>query len=304
VRVFVFCVDALEYNFVKDRPYPNLKQKHFYKVDIPREAMSITESGRITPYTPVIWEIIFTGKIKQTKPEPKSEVVHWNNQFMNWINSKKSVKSTYNFLVRKGFVKAGLPERIGFKRKDILQDKETFVSKSIKPIIIHNPLKADIKWAGIPLHRTYYPFSKIAESRVEVFNKEMQETLDQLDYDWDLFVVYTKLLDVIGHLFWKLDEKVETYYQMVDDFAGKIREALYDEDVMVILSDHGMRSEEETIKQGGQHSYHLFASFSHNVDEFLPLTITYFNKIIGGFLQQGLKDKEIIMKRLKELGYI
>jgi len=264
MKVFMLCVDALEYNFVKDRDFPHLKQKRFFKVDIPKRYMTVFEDGHIEPWTPIIWKGMFTGKIEQSKPEPKPEFGSWENNLLNWLKSRKMIRGTYAFLLRKGIIKPGLPDRLGFKRKEWIQGERSIIDESTKPIVIHNPLTVDVKghMKGI---RTGFSFKEIEESALKTFQKERKETLTRLKEDWDLFVIYTKLLDVIGHLFWQRDRMIEKYYRIMDNFAGEIQENLPEGTFMVILSDHGMQPLRGTKKQGGEHSHHFFVSYSHDI---------------------------------------
>lgn len=285
MKVFLLCVDALEYDFVKGRPFSHLKQKQFFRVHIPRECMTLLKDGRTTPYTPVVWKAIFTGKIEQTKPEPYKKTMRFENRTVNWLKSIDVVNKIYVSLIRHNLFKIGLPERLGFKRKDVLQTEDTFISQSTKPVVIHNPLKADVKW-NVKATRGRFSFSEVVQSNLEVFQKERQETFVELKCDWDLFVVYTKLLDTIGHLFWQKDEIVEKYYKMVDQFAGEIQSNLPDGTFMVILSDHGMRPLKGTTYQGGQHSHHAYASFNHKIKVPEPFKITDFHSIISNCLRK------------------
>jgi len=264
--------------------------------------MVILRSGRLSPFTPVVWKAIFTGKTEESEPQPKPEIVHWNSAALNWLRSKKLARRLYAFLLRKRFLRAGFPERLGFGRKDLLQEADTFISRSSKPIMIHNPLKADVKWEVKGLHSPFDP-SEIAESQVKVFQKERLETLARLKDDWDLFVVYTKLLDIVGHLFWQRDETMEEYYQLVEDFARDIQSSLSDETFMMVISDHGMRPLEGTRQQGGEHSHHAYASFSHEIEAPPPREITDLSPIISELLRRR-KDEDLIKEKLKELGYI
>lgn len=285
MRVFLLCIDGLEYHFVKKRPYLHLKQEEFFKIPIPLECMSILKDGRIAPFTPVIWKTIFTGKIEQTKPKPKPETMPFKSKTLNLLKSISVVHRTYVLLLRHNLIKVGLPERLGFRRRDFLQAEVTFISKSKRPIVIHNPLKADVRW-NVKAYREF-SFSEVVQSNLEVFQKERQETLAKLKSDWDLFVIYTKLLDAIGHLFWQKDKIVEKYYKMVDEFAGEIQSNLPDNTLMIILSDHGMQRLKGTLYQGGQHSHHAYASFSQKIDFPKPLKITDFYSIVCDHLQKG-----------------
>lgn len=72
------------------------------------------------------------------------------------------------------------------------------VAKS--PIILQNPVLAEVKWAGIKTGE-FKPF-EILEKFVEIFEEERVEVLNRVGEAWDLCFFYTKLIDVVGHLLW------------------------------------------------------------------------------------------------------
>jgi len=273
MRVFFLALDALEYDFVSRREFSNLKQDLFFRVEIPRECMSIMPDGVIEPFTPVIWKIILTGETDQSGPTPVDPGAPlWRNPLLNSLKQIGLVRRTYSFLIKKGLLKRGLPERLGFRRREMLSLEESLFRYAERPIIIHNPLTASIKWELAPFHEDFDP-ERIVEGYLRSFKLEREETLNRIDGEWDLFLTYSKLLDVIGHLFWQRDELVERYYRMMDDFAGELRSKVGGVFVMIV-SDHGMMPLEGASRQGGIHSHHAFVSFSHKIDVSPPLKIT------------------------------
>jgi phosphopentomutase len=163
-------------------------------------------------------------------------------------------------------------------------------------------LLTSFEWTGISLD-TGFDASEIAQSSHKVFENERSVTLAKLDTDWNLFIVYTKLLDIVGHLYWQKNEIVEKHYKMIDDFAGEIQNKLPDDAFMIIVSDHGMRTLKGTKHRGGEHSHHAYARFSHEIDVPKPLKITDLYRIIVTMLKIR-KDEDIILERLKKLGYV
>lgn len=288
MKVFVFCVDGLEYNFIKDKHYPHLKQQQFFKVHIPRECMTIFKDGHIAPFTPIIWKVIFTGKIEQTKPELKPEEKHWKSKTLNWLKSRKLLDDIYVFLIQKRILKVGFFGSLGFKRESSFENEDTVISESTKSVIIHNPLEADVKWAMKGLSK-FNPL-EVLQSSVEIFQREKEETLAKLKDDWDLFIIYTKLLDTVGHLFWQKYNVIAKYYDMIENFAGEIQSHLPSDTAMIIVSDHGMQPLKGTKQQGGEHSHHAFASFNYDTTFKEPLDITDFYSIIKGLLQQKVTN--------------
>ncbi|KXB04315.1 hypothetical protein AKJ48_03000 [candidate division MSBL1 archaeon SCGC-AAA261O19] len=266
MKLFILAVDALEYDFIESRDYAHLKQEQFFKVKIPRRCMTIFEDGNLSPWTPLIWKAILTGGISQRKPKPKPEQ-HWvgkllKNKLLTRIRLARGINSLYRFLVSK-LSKAPAIQEI--RRGIPLQDQHTIMVRADNPAVINNPLEAPIEW-GVPkaLHSDFHP-REIVRSHLEKFRKIKKETLSKVDRDWDLFLIYNKLLDIVGHLYWQKNHTVEKYYSIMDNFAGEIQRKLSDEAFMVIISDHGMRPLKGTKHQGGEHSHHAFVSFNHKL---------------------------------------
>ena len=93
---------------------------------------------------------------------------------------------------------------------------------------------------------------------VEKHEKLLQSTIDvslkMLNKEkWDLFFMYSSILDVVPHFFWKyFDEDDPTYpgdnpyknvikdfYKSHDEMIKKISSELSEDDILIILSDHG-----------------------------------------------------------------
>jgi len=165
-------------------------------------------------------------------------------------------------------IRRGLPARIGFSRKNILNGVESIFSESEKVEIQTNPVTAEVKWAGIG--QNLEP-KEIVRKFEEMFEEEKREALEKIDEDWEIYLFYTKILDVAGHLFWGREDIIEKYYEKIENFAHNLRETLPNDVTLVILSDHGMTGIEGS-SIGGDHSFHAYASFDHPVKT--PNTVT------------------------------
>ena len=285
LKVFFLALDALEYDFISPRNFPNLKQRQFVKVQIPWECMTVWPDGVVEPFTPVIWKIIFTGKNDQNEPTPPPKwPPPWKNRFLNSLRDIRIVRETYAYCIKHSLLKRGFPEKIGFQRQEGLDLKESFVGYADNPVLIHNPLEVSVKWELEPFHGEFDPV-KVVRAYRDDFQREREETLRRIDDEWDLFLVYIKFLDVVGHLLWQRNDVIEQYYKLVDQFAGEIQSRIGDA-FMIIISDHGMMPLKGTRHQGGDHSHHAFASFSREVSNGFPLKITDIHNIVREKLQE------------------
>ena len=283
MRVLLFCVDALEFDFINPRNYPNLKQLQYEKVHIPLRCMTEKSDGLITPFTPIMWKQILTGRCEADAPTQKPD--RYKNEFMNWLLRRKIIRDSYKFIISTKLIKRGLPSRIGFERKNILEGEESLLTVAKSPLILQNPVLAEVKWVGIKTGE-FKPF-EILDKFVEIFEEEKKEVLNSIDKDWDLCLFYTKLPDTAGHLLWGRDELMEKYYAKIEDLAGKIKESLSNDTVMIIMSDHGMELLEGS-SIGGRHSHYAYISLSHPAEIPENFDILQIREVIESFMVKTL----------------
>lgn len=192
------------------------------------------------------------------------------------------MRDSYRFMVSIGLIKRGLPLRLGFERKNILEGEESLLTVAKNPLVLQDPVLAEVRWAGIKTGE-FKPF-EILKKFEDIFEEEKKEALERINEPWDLLIFYTKLLDTSGHLLWGRDEYVEKYYEKIERFARKIKAALSDDVVMIILSDHGM-SLLEGSSVGGRHSHHAYISLSHPTKIPEDFNILHIREIIESFMR-------------------
>ena len=100
MRIFLFCVDALEYNYVHFRDYVYLKQNQNYKLEIPENCLTLLDDGTLKPFTPVIWRCIFTGRPISENPTSKPE--RYKNPLLNWLLDNSVVQNSWKALLNTG----------------------------------------------------------------------------------------------------------------------------------------------------------------------------------------------------------
>ena len=284
MRMIVLAVDGLEYDFVEPRKFPFLKQRQYHRVEIPRDCLTYVDGIGYTPFTPVIWTTILTGKKPSEHGVTREDALrHWKNPVLHQLEKIKAVKKLYAKLVSMGVISAKTLEKLGFKRYNPLENIRTILDEAEKPIVIRNPVTTDVKWTSKSVE--YFSLEEAVESHVQNFRKAERETLNAIDRDWDLLFTYIKLLDAIGHIYWQRDKTVAKYYRMVDHFAYQVKSRMPKNSILVILSDHGMKPLRNS-KVGGEHSCHAFISFSRKVDVPSNLKITDIYYVLKGLLEK------------------
>jgi hypothetical protein len=230
-----------------------------------------------------MWKQILTGRVESESVTEKPE--RYKNDVLNWLLRRKLVRNSYRFLTSTGLIKKGLPLRMGFERKNILEGEESLLTVFKNPIILQNPVIAEVKWAGIKTGE-FKPF-EILDKFVEIFEEERIEVLERIREEWDLFLFYTKLLDTAGHLLWGRDEYMEKYYDKIEQLASEIKGSLPKDAVMITLSDHGMSLLPDS-SIGGRHSHSAFMSMSHPTGIPEEFNILHIREVIEGFMRKTM----------------
>ena len=280
MRVFLYCIDALEYNFIDSSDFETLKQTQHHRLEIPEQCMTILDDGSLKPFTPVIWKAILTGESEKDSPSLKPE--RYENIVVNWFHRRKIARKMWRKALDWGLFRRGLPVRLGVKRKDILAGVDSILDTAEHPIVQQNPVLAEVKWSGIGAG--IKPLEVVGKFE-KIFQEEKTEALERLKEPWDLYIFYTKIIDVVGHLLWGRGNYTETYYRIIDDFAMCLKKILGDDVVFIVLSDHGIKGI-EGISIGGEHSHHAYVSFNRQVEVPEPLSILHIRDIIERFLKE------------------
>jgi len=242
--------------------------------------MTILEDGSLKPFTPVIWKAILTGESEEDSPSPKPE--RYENSVVNWFHSKKIFRKMWRKVLDWGLFRRDLPVKLGFNRKDILAGVDSLLDTAEHPIVQQNPVLAEVKWTGIGAG--IEPLEVVGKFE-KIFQEEKNEALERLNEPWDLYIFYTKIIDVVGHLLWGRGNYTETYYTIIDNFAAHLKKTLGDDVAFIVLSDHGIKGI-EGISIGGEHSHHAYVSFNRPVEVPKQLSILHIRDIIERFLKE------------------
>lgn len=276
MRVFILGLDGLEHNLVAKNPgLKNLRQKEYGKLRLPRQVMVKTKEGDLTPYTPLVWSTMVTGRLPE---ETGLMYAQWNNRVMNLLK-RLTIKVGLDKVKGKGKVLTFM----GFKK--IPWSRENYHVKTIfdltsKSIQVNVPT-VDPKWKlcfakGLTIAQLK---DKMRLHFVKVSEKIKMETKK----DWELFMGYTRLLDIFGHTAWNTKELMRMY-QKADSLVGELKKLIDGKYLFLVVSDHGMERLKGT-KHGGKHTF--YAYYSSNIPLNLEAsTIADVFRIVEDFLEK------------------
>lgn len=293
MRVVIISLDALEYDYIHERDYPNLKQKYYGMVDLEPYAATRPEGhGSGNPYTPHIYSIYFTGKL------PTKEDGY--NHFNDYVKEVKDGKH---------------PTIFDHAQNPFLVDAPVLGS-------IINGQQEKSSWlnriTGAPLFNGYYRDVYTVEEATTAYYSYMRCKTDIVKLlnvqNHDLIFIYYKEPDKIQHFFNEYERDKNNYtilYNRCEQYTKELIETFDDgETLIMILSDHG-------VNMHGGHSQHGFWSTNMDIgyhEKDIPVQDIYHiinkwvatNPIETNVVEKPIVDEEkkIMVERLRKLGYV
>lgn len=280
MRVAILAFDGLEYNLVERFKLKNMTQKQYGKLSIPRECYTETTDPRgekvYEPWTPYVWSSFLTGKLPTEIGLTKETLAKWDTSILQLLR-------IFSMKVGLGKIKnkRKLFQKLGFTRRQFsLQDHKypTIFSHAKKPCIINVPTVSK-EW-GVQLEGKN--FDEMLRASWHRFYKVRSKTFKAIkEKNWDLLMAYTRLLDVVGELFYGNFKELFKAYVICNQFVGKVKKHLGNNIICLIISDHGIEKFGKTVF--GKHSDYAFYSLNMRT-AWTPTTILDFYKQIIDWL--------------------
>jgi hypothetical protein len=274
MRVCILGYDGLEYDIVEKLNLTQIKQREYGKVQVP------IVGGIDDPSTPIVWTSFITGQPPEVHGVDMPEV--WDNAFDGFRSFIRKHKTLYGISRR---------FKVGYKVRGAIGIEAKFPSrKNIKCPTLFDEIDPSIP-IGIPVFNKnlskIYPVGEVIKVRQdpsnrlnfekknrELFVQEVETLFQAIKKDWKLLMIHFHITDLFGHVFWGT-EKLITLYEEINNLTKKVKMELKKDDLVLIISDHGMSKLGHT-KEG---FYSLSQKFGlKNPD------ITDFFKIILNFL--------------------
>jgi len=279
MRVFVLALDGCEVGFVERWRLRGLMQRTYGSVQVPGECFAriLGRDGRIIhePYTPMVWYAFITG----TLPKGRIGRLLRRRRWTNPVVDKLVDVFARGWGLERRF---GILRRMGFKRRVV--DRRDYGVPTIfdharKPHAIDVPAYSPMWNLGI--YEGEFGFDKIPNVIRQAFKRfedKKRRVAEILGSDWDLIMVWTKLLDIVGELAFGLPEMYRAY-RAADAYVQELSRELGDDCVLLVVSDHGMKRLEGT-RSFGMHTDRAFWSLNFETD-WRPKSVTdFYGKIV------------------------
>lgn len=280
MRVVILGIDGLEYNLVDEWNLRHIKQKAYTKTDLSDFEVIVT---------PPIWASMLTGK---KIPEIEELFIKRQKFIANKGNITK-IKTPW-------YVKLGakiLPLSIRRKLGDIMTSdpfKATYdyLLKTKKYMTIFDYFERT--WTnGVPSYGRNVSTPEVkavmaeavkgnlkplVEYAMKTYEQDRRALFEALDGNYELIFWYTPFLDEISHFYIRKKLKLMNIYFDLNKLVKKVSEKLDENDVLYIISDHGMEPVPEDPR-GGNHSDHGF--FSSNTGELIEKPQDLFKLVVS-----------------------
>lgn len=270
MRFIILGLDALEFDLVRKFSMKNLMQKEYGKIYL---------DGFKVIVTPPIWASFITGVM----PDKHGVLSIWHHtgkwerllQKMGFSEmGTKKVMDGFFAIIKYLVYRTNGNENIfkflrflfGYEKTD-----HALAERGVKTIFDHVNKSIAI---NIPSYNWNFDYvvtnflrkaindpegfgTKLEEYVYNIFQKERKNFLKALQREnWDLIMVYIRLADDLGHLYGGNPKKLIKLYTVLDNFAMEVKNSMDSEDILLIVSDHGMKS----FGRYGDHSDHGFYS--------------------------------------------
>ena len=239
MRVLILAYDGLDHDLVEMLNLRNILQREHGKVDVP------IVGGIDDPSTPIVWTSFITGEPPEAHGVDMPQM--WNNEFDGIRRFVRKHRGIHNILkwFKVGYrVREGVGARPSFpSRKNIKVDT---LFEAVKPSValgvpVYNKNLEEIYPIGEVLRARQDPdYLPVFEERVRrIFAEEVEGLFDALEGEWRLLMTHFHITDLFGHAFWGT-EKLATLYEEMDFLTKRVKSRLREDDLVLIISDHGM----------------------------------------------------------------
>ena len=262
-RIVILGIDGLEYNLVEEWNLEYIKQKAYSKTDLSDFEVIVT---------PPIWASMLTGR---KIPEIEEPFIKRQKFIANKGNITK-VKTPWYVKLGAKILPLSIRKRIGdAMTPDPFKETYDYLLRNRKyrtmfdyfektwtngvPSYGRNVSNQDVKDAMYEAVKGN--LKPLLEYAFRTYERDRKALFEALKGDYELIFWYTPFLDEISHFLIRKKLKLMNVYFDLNKLVKNVSEKLDEDDVLYIISDHGM----EPIPgdpRGGDHSDHGFFSSS------------------------------------------
>lgn len=305
MTLVVLGLDALDTALVEDFGHDG------YRLDTSGKMESVAYMFDDRPHTGEVWPTVATGL------HPSEHGITGGGE-SQWSNPVIELASR---LIDPLDLKMGTRNRLG----DVVENvtgASWELSTVSDPTFFDGPDRVVHNWPGVhrneELHRVWDVIEDGIRSGEDNMPREVYERKikgiaaeefgwirEMLNHDVSLVGSHVHVLDAFGHAYYDDRENLRDVYEWCQDHVRRVREAMGDDDEMLILSDHGMETTwTDGRNDSGTHSWRSFSSSTldtrpedvHDVRSWVEAHVTD--------VDAETSELDLPEEQLRQLGYI
>jgi predicted AlkP superfamily pyrophosphatase or phosphodiesterase len=254
MKVVLIAVNALESALVDEFELPNLKLEDRSKLAIP---------AGYPLHTEVLWPTIITGLAPDEHGLTRTSAREWENPVLEYAAtySTKIIPERVLLPIGRQIQKLGFGRESNTGAEYYAEQGIETIFTGVSSVDIDIPGYSDRSGTDeireLMGHSAYEPTDEELFRRKcrEEFKSKRVALFDALDTDVELVACYFQTLDNLQHVYWTDREFIEQWYRRFDDLVGEVRDALEEEDEIIIMSDHGMQRGADGKGEHSDHGY-------------------------------------------------
>ncbi|SEO60365.1 Type I phosphodiesterase / nucleotide pyrophosphatase [Halorientalis persicus] len=187
-----------------------------------------------------------------------------------------------------------------------------------EPTFLDGEYRAIHNWPGAyrneALHYIWGLFEEVKEDRMseetlirETYTEAASKfgwVHEAITHDIEIAATHIHVIDVLGHIYSDDRESYRQVYEDVDERVGEVRDALGEDDELLILSDHGMETTWLDDDDPGTHSWRAIASTTVGSPPEHALDVKAWVEEHVQEIDPERTRADIPEDQLRELGYI
>lgn len=256
------------------------------------------------PFTPEVWTSVATGTHPR-EHEVRNDAADWDSLPLRLAsNVTQFLPSEWRNRLGKPFRERGHEQQIHqTDESHLFEDGKAFGWPGVTEA---ENLSEAWGWASKVSHGEMSEH-KLRRRALGNTGKELGWLVGMEAADVPIAGVHSHVLDITGHAYALREEKLESYYNIVDNMIGELRDNVSE---LVILSDHGMQTAWLEDGDPGAHSMRALVSRTDRVSGSLPESVFGVREWLETNVDSddGSPGEQVTMdaaeERLRELGYI
>lgn len=266
--IFIFGIDALDYDLVEKWDLKNLKQLEYNKIIVP-----INEKIGL-PLSAEVWASFLTGKYISINLKSSSYIktMILNVLYMFNIDLLDGFgKKIKNVLKKLGF---SSPARFkGLNQKTFLDFKNSKEINAIYYSFDHSTINTLFQYNNGKI-----TFKQLIEKIDLIYENRKIQILNELDNaeNVDVIFAYMHAIDILQHLLYNHVAEIKKYYIDIDNYVSLLKNIIntkFKNSNFIIVSDHGF-----DLELGNHSKYGYYSSNLNLIPK--PSEITDFYNIV------------------------